>query len=262
MHSIPPRHHWNAHLYSDKHAYVFEAAQALVALLDPQPGERILDVGCGTGELTHAIAERGADTLGIDASAAMIRSAQSRYPALPFEAVDLLDFQADAPFDAVFSNACLHWIRDSLGAARRLYAALKPGGRLVVEFGGAGNVQEVEGALRQVLAQYGHGEAAVRELWYFPSLGSYTSLLEEAGFHVRTAAHFPRETRLADTRSGLSDWLAMFAATFFAGLGEAEVAQMKQDIETRLRPTRFHDGHWYADYKRLRVTAIKAHDAV
>ena len=138
---------WDAHLYDDKHAFVWSMSSDLVDMLAPQPGEGVLDLGCGTGHLTAKIAECGAVTLGIDSAESMVRHAQQRYPRLRFETGDALTMDFDQQFDAIFSNAVLHWIRPPEEAARRMHRALKPGGRLVAELGTHGNVRRLVDAI-------------------------------------------------------------------------------------------------------------------
>lgn len=147
---------WNSELYSHKHAFVYQYGEGLVDLLNPQPGERILDLGCGSGELTQRIAERGASVIGIDASATMLETAKNQFPALELYPMDATQFEFAEPFDAIFSNAVLHWVTDYEAAVGRMAAALKPGGRLVVEFGGKGNVATIIQAVAKQLANFGY----------------------------------------------------------------------------------------------------------
>ncbi len=251
------RSDWNAGLYDDKHAFVFKYGEDLVRLLAPQTGERILDVGCGTGYLTHLIAEAGAEVTGIDSAASMIEKAKTDYPAVEFKVGDITSFESARGFDAVFSNAVLHWVLNKEAAASRIYAALKKGGRLVLEMGGKDNVKSVVDALRNNLAKRGYAKGAALVLWYFPSVGEHTSLLESVGFRVLYAAHFSRETELKDRGTGITDWIRMFGQPFLSGIPEAEVAAICAEVQEELEPTHFRDGKWYADYKRLRIVAVK-----
>jgi trans-aconitate methyltransferase len=134
---------WNSQLYENQHAFVWKSAEELIELLLPQPGERILDLGCGTGQLTAQLASTGATVWGIDADATMITKAQQNYPHLKFEQADARNFQVEEPVDAVFSNAMLHWVKEPERAIACISRALKPGGRLVVEFGGKDNIQAI-----------------------------------------------------------------------------------------------------------------------
>jgi trans-aconitate methyltransferase len=232
---------WDAVRYQARHSYVFAYGEDLVGLLDPQPGERILDLGCGSGQLTAKIAESSAEAVGLDRSEEMIAEARRNFPSLRFEIGDAANFNADAPFDAVFSNAALHWVKDAEGAAASIARALRSGGRFVVELGGKGNTQAVMESVREVAGP-------VETPWFFPSVGEYTSLLERHGFEIAFATLFDRPTRV-EGEDGLEDWLAMFAGSM---LGSPEA---RREVATRLRPTMFRDGAWVIDYRRLRVIA-------
>ena len=169
---------WNASLYDTSHAFVWQFGRALVPLLEAGPGERILDVGCGTGRLTAEIAESGARVVGIDYSPAMVAQARENYPSLEFAARDVCEMEYAEEFDAVFSNAVLHWVKPPIAAARAMARALKPGGRLVAELGGHGNVAALVDAAYRALRQLGIPQPEVLDPWYFPSVAEYTGLLE------------------------------------------------------------------------------------
>ena len=175
---------WDSALYDEKFAIITEFGAGVVELLAPGPGERIVDLGCGTGGLTAQIAEAGAEVLGIDASEAMIARARVLYPNLRFEVARGEDFTLEAPADAVFSNAALHWMSPPDAVTASVLRALQPGGRFVAEMGGSGNIATIIGALYQALAEEGIPREQVRNPWYFPSIGEYASLLERAGFEV------------------------------------------------------------------------------
>ncbi len=252
---MPKTEAWNANLYDSKHAFVFAFGQGLVDLLQPQSEEYILDIGCGTGHLTAKIAESGASVIGIDSSPTMIAKAQATYPALTFEVADARHFAFTKPFDAVFSNAVLHWIQDAETVVIQIAKSLKLGGRLVVEFGGKGNVGAIVSALQQALQQVGHTSQTA---WYFPSIGEYASLLEKHGLRVTQAWHFDRPTKLEDGELGLRNWLAMFASSSLDQLSPEEYEAVSNQIEAQLRPILYREGDWHADYKRIRIVAIKA----
>ncbi len=228
---------WDPQQYDSRHHYVTDYGASLLVQLAPQPGEHILDIGCGTGHLTHDIASAGATVVGIDASPEMIEQARRSYPDLDFRVADAREFQPSESFDAVFSNAALHWMKPPDGVVRMISAALKPGGRFVAEFGGKGNVT----AVLNVIGEHP---------WYYPSIGEYASLLEAYGLQTTNAVLFPRPTPVAG-ESGLSDWLRMFCSSFLTE--ERILATAEQ-----LRPKLFRDGTWYIDYVRLRLTAFKA----
>jgi len=248
---------WNSSLYDNKHDFVFKYGEHLVQMLTPQEGERILDVGCGTGHLTNLIASTGAFVTGMDSSIDMIAKARNEYPHLPFAVASVTSFSFDEPFDAMFSNAVLHWVNDKESAIECMYNNLKPGGRLVLEMGGKGNNEKILGALRSALIKHGYKENAAREMWYFPSLSEYTGLLEKQGFRVTHAAHYNRETELKDTEQGIKDWLNMFCSAFFEGIDNDSKDAILEEVQGTLRQTQYKNNKWYADYKRLRVVAIK-----
>ncbi|BAZ15053.1 type 11 methyltransferase [Calothrix sp. NIES-4071] len=239
---------WNAALYEGKHAFVWQYGEDLLNLLSPQPGEKILDVGCGTGQLTAKIADTGAIVTGIDADAAMVEKAKLNYPNLEFASKDARSLQFDREFDAVFSNATLHWIPEPEAVISSIYRALKPGGRFIAEFGGKGNVKLITDALYQAL------EIKSPLSWYFPSIAEYTTLLEKQGFDVTYAVLFDRPTPLPDGEAGLRNWLMMFATRFFANSTQQEVIKT---VEEQLKPILYKDGTWTADYRRLRIVAMR-----
>lgn len=246
---------WNAELYTKKHAFVFQYGADLIDLLAPQAGERILDLGCGSGELTRQIANRGATVIGLDSSPTMIEKARQQFATLDFRLGDATTFTLPESLDAIFSNAVLHWVTDYAGAVARMSTHLKPGGRLVVELGGKGNIQQICDAVTHQLRQRGYERPA--SWWYFPSVGEYTTLLETNGFRVRLAQHFDRPTRLADPETGLTDWLHQFGDNFFVGVSAADKAAVLEAVNVDLRPVLFQNRSWFADYKRLRVVAEK-----
>lgn len=248
---------WIANLYNDKHAFVYQYGESLVELLAPKSGERILDVGCGSGQLTAKISELGATVIGIDSSSEMIADAKLKFPRIEFLVKDAADFNFTEPFDAIFSNAALHWVLKKEEAIKRMYRSLKAGGRLVAEFGGKGNVQTIVNQLRLSLSNRGYEENANLELWYFPSVGEYTTLLEKYGFRVTLAQHYDRPTELADSESGIKDWLEMFGNAFFKDVHQAAKEEIKEEVQQMIKDTCFSNGKWYADYKRIRVVAIK-----
>ena len=246
---------WDAALYDGKHAFVWRHGASVVELLAPRPGERILDLGCGTGHLTATLAQAGAAVVGLDPSPAMLDQARSAYPHVEFVQGDARDFRFAEPFDAVFSNAVLHWVRPPEAVARCVRDALRPGGRFIAEFGGRGNVRAVVAALGAAAGQLGlrlEGPA-----WYFPGVGEYAALLEAAGLEVTFAALFDRPTPL-EGEGGLRDWVAMFARGVLDAVPAGRREEFLRAVETAARPTLYRDGTWTADYRRLRVVAVRA----
>lgn len=228
---------WDVERYEASHSYVWNFGRGVLDWLAAQPGERILDAGCGAGQLTSEIAAAGASVLGIDAAPSMVAQARQNFPKLDFALADLTTFHTDKPFDAVFSNAVLHWVRPPQEAANRLAAALRPGGRLVVEFGGHGNVARIQNAL---------GEH--RAPWFFPSIAEYGAILEAAGLEPVQAILFDRPTRVEGDH-GLDDWLQMYVPSLPVAVRQAAVEQLKADM--------FASGVWTLDYRRLRIEARK-----
>lgn len=233
---------WDVERYEAGHGYVWTFGRGLIEWLNPQPGERILDAGCGAGQLSAEIAATGAKVLGVDSAPSMVAQARlnypkARYPNLEFALADLTGFTAKEPFDAVFSNAVLHWVRPPEEAAKRLADALRPGGRLVVEFGGHGNVALIQAAL---------GDQ--RYPWFFPSIAEYGTILESVGLEPIQAILFDRPTRVEGT-GGLDDWLQMYIPSLDAKVRQAAVDQLKSEM--------YADGAWTLDYRRLRIQARK-----
>lgn len=250
---------WNADLYDQKHDFVFKYGENFLQMLEPKPGEHILDLGCGSGYLTNAIREEGAVVLGVDSSSEMIEKAKRNYPLTEFEVIDATDLGYDASFTAVFSNAVLHWIKaeNQPKLISSVYHALKSRGRFVAEMGGKGSVEKMIFGLRKLLAQHGYQQQAEMEYLFFPSVGEYTSMLEKAGFSVTYAALFDRETLLQDQAKGVKKWIMMFASDFFIGIKEAQQQIILQELTQKLEPCYQRNGEWYADYKRLRFIAVK-----
>ena len=248
---------WNANLYDDKHAFVFKYGEDLVEILNPKAGERILDLGCGTGYLTSIISNSGASVVGIDNSIEMVAKAKTAYPELEFQVQSADNFHFEEKFNAIFSNAVLHWVHDKEKVIDCMYSNMKKSARLVLEMGGRQNVERIINTLNRCLRKYGFGKNTSVLLWYFPSLSEYTGLLEKRGFIVTYAALYNRETKLDDSENGIKDWIKMFGSAYLQGINEEMVDEILNEVQEILKPTHFKNGHWYADYKRLRVVAIK-----
>lgn len=248
---------WDTTLYDGKHSFVWKYAAGVIELLAPEAGERILDLGCGTGHLTKKIASVGADVTGLDHSRAMIEEARKLYPDIRFEIADGTDFHFDEPFDAVFSNAALHWMRKPASVIRSVWDALKPGGRFVAEMGGKGNLESVHAAINNAVAARGMEPLEESSLLFFPSIGEYATLLERQGFRVTYAMHFDRPTPLDEGDRGLRNWIAMFGDKFINVAPSELHEEIILEVEDRLKPTLYREGTWFADYRRLRFSAVK-----
>jgi trans-aconitate methyltransferase len=244
---------WNSSRYAENARFVSDLGQPVLELLDPQPGERILDLGCGDGALTEKIVLRGAQVVGVDSSPDMIQAALDR--GIDARLVDAYKLGFDSEFDAVFSNAALHWMKRSPGAViRGTRRALKRHGRFAGEMGGHGNVAAITVALCATLENYGLKNARSFIPWYFPTCQEYREQLERAGFEVRYLELIPRPTPLP---TGMRAWLETFAFPFLKALAEAKRSEFLDQVTERLRPA-LCDSHrqWSADYVRLRFLAL------
>ncbi|NGP46603.1 methyltransferase domain-containing protein [Bacillaceae bacterium SIJ1] len=246
---------WNASLYDTKHAFVSQYGSSLIEWLQPKAGEHILDVGCGTGDLSHSIAATGAQVTGIDASREMIEEAKEKYPKLAFFVVDAHELPFSEQFDAVFSNAALHWMLRPSAVLTHIAKSLKPQGRFVAEFGGQGNVETIRTVLLKQC--HAHGLTNAEAPWYFPSIGEYTSRMESAGFVVTQAVLYDRPTPLKG-EDGLQSWIHMFADGILSHTDTQTTIQIIKATEQELKPLLYENNTWTADYRRLRVTAYKA----
>ncbi len=245
---------WNASRYAANAAFVPALGQPVLDLLQPQPGERILDLGCGDGVLTERLAATGAEVVGVDSSADMIAAARRR--GLHVRVMDATALRFDEEFDAVFSNAVLHWIkRDPDAAIASAYRALRSPGRFVGEMGGHGCVAAVNVALIVGLEKRGIKNAASICPWYFPTVDDYTARLERAGFVAESVQLIPRPTPLP---TGMRAWLETFANPFCAALPEGQRGDYLEEASEMLRPVLCDEkGRWTADYMRLRFMARK-----
>jgi len=261
---------WDPLMYDKNARFVSDLGVPVVELLDPQPNERILDIGCGDGKLTFKIYDMGVDVIGVDSSEAMIAATKALgLRAFHIDAQDPLfrhkisdaisngqgctTSTPSVVFDAVFSNAALHWMKQPDVVIQNVAEVLKDGGRFVAEMGGFGNVQSVRSALAEAFIS--------RELdwsgtdpWFFPTAEEYQELLEQAGFEVSFIKLIPRPTLLPTDVGG---WLDTFGAAFFGSITSENLLQIKQEIVTKLEPVLCKEGRWHMDYVRLRFCAFK-----
>lgn len=243
---------WSPNLYDRKHSFVWKFGASVIELLSPQPGERILDIGCGTGQLTAQIAETRASVVGLDHSPAMIEEARRLFPEVEFRLADAHAFHVDGLFDGVFSNAALHWIKDPEKAVGCIADALKTNRRMAVEFGGQGNVRYLSGAI-EAASQSILGEV-VSHPWYFPGIAKFASVLERHGLAVTQAAIIDRPTPLVGD-DGLKNWVRMFGQHWLAQIPDAMHEHFLAEVEEIARPNLWRDSVWHADYRRIRVLA-------
>ena len=318
---------WDAERYQQQHSFVWKYGSSLIDVVqelmqdDHSQGSascnirdkdssttttpnmlRMLDVGCGSGELTQALADLvcGGPCVvhGMDADPKMIERARVQYPDLQFFVQDVRTLQhhallgndddkeedddnKDNRYNVIFSNAALHWVppEDAELMVQSLTQQLQPGGHLVVEFGGKGNVQSIVQATDMALKQVVMGGSNVQNqdeimtsttkdpddtvpfvkpFWYFPSVGEFTSLLEQYGMEVSSASLFDRPTPLEEGTDGVANWLLMFGSKFFQGLQDWQVDRVLEKVQDQLRPTSMWNGRqWTADYRRIRVVAVK-----
>lgn len=247
---------WDAELYDHKHEFVSQLATDLIELLSPQPGERILDLGCGTGHLTDKIATI-TEVLGIDSAVTMIEKACANYPDLRFELANAAELTFIEQFDGVFSNAVLHWVKPPEKVITGVWNALKPGGRFVAEFGGKGNIDLILAALHNAIKANSLSVDEKLNYNYFPSIAEYGTLLENQGFKFTFANLFARLTPLADGEHGMANWLKMFRSNLLALYPEEVQTKIIAGVEEELRPTLYKNGQWFADYRRIRIVAVK-----
>ena len=250
-----PASRWDAADYIRSAAFVPALGAPVLALLDPQPGEHILDLGCGDGILTAKIVDAGATVVGIDASENMVAAARERGLDAQVGNGEALAFGPE--FDAVFSNAALHWMLDGEAVAAGVYRALKPGGRFVGEMGGQGNVATLRAGIRAELVARGYPVPANDPQWY-PAPDEFAAIYAQAGFTDIDAQLIPRPTPLPE---GVAGWLRVFRAGFMdsAKVPDADQAGIAQAVEQKLAPKlQQPDGSWVADYVRLRFSMRKS----
>jgi len=241
---------WNPTTYAEVGAFVPTLGAGVLEWLAPQSGERILDLGCGDGQLTAKIVASGAEVVGVDASAVMIASAQAKGIDARICNAESLPFQAE--FDAVFSNAALHWVRDQDAMLSGVHRALKPGGRFVAEMGGHGNVAAILVAFTAVLEKHGYAgrEDSVN---YYPTPASYSARIERHGFRVQKIQLIPRPTPLP---AGMAAWLTTFRSGVLASLPESLRPKVVEETVALLIPVLCDEqGNWTGDYVRLRFIA-------
>ncbi len=246
----PRPQEWSAEGYAYNARFVAELGEPVIDWLDPKPGERVLDIGCGDGALTASIVARGADVVGADSSTALVAAARER--GIDARVLDATALTFDSEFDSAFSNAALHWMLDPDRVLAGVQRALRVHGRFAGEMGAHGNVAAICTGILAVLRAHGiDGES--RWPWYFPTPTEYTERLELHDFVVVRMERIPRPTPLP---TGMRGWLDTFANPFFAGVSPDQREAMLEEMTSLLAPSlRARDGEWTADYVRLRFAA-------
>ena len=245
---------WSSETYAENGRFVADLGMPVVEWLNPQAGERILDLGCGDGALTLKLKALGCEVVGVDSSPELVHVAQAL--GLDARLMDGQNLQFKAEFDAVLTNAALHWMKQPDAVIQGVGQALKPGGRFVGEFGGQGNVSAIETTLHTVLKQRGI-DAEPLNPWYFPTVEDYQSRLEANGFSVNDIKLIPRPTQLP---TDLRGWLITFANPFINAIETADRDAFLADVIAMLKPTLCDaSGQWTADYVRLRFSATRSH---
>jgi trans-aconitate 2-methyltransferase len=248
---------WDASLYDEKHDFVFKFGEDVVNHLNPQRDENILDLGCGTGDLTKKISDSAKMVIGLDNSLEMIHAAQRKYPEITFFNADSKDFHIDCVFDAVFSNAVLHWIPEADKVIKNINKHLKIGGRFVAEFGGKGCVNKIISTLKAILDKEKLSYPKIDDILYYPSIGQYSILLEKLGFEVNYAVLFDRPTELKGGVDGLNNFIEMFLNWLFVNVSANDKLRIIKLANDSLKSEMFNEVAWIADHRRIRIIAYK-----
>ena len=247
---------WDAEKYTSDFAFVHQYGHHAAELIDAREGCTVLDLGCGNGALSKTLQEKGFLVTGIDASKELLHIAKTNYPEITFIQADAADFSLSHPVDVVFSNAVFHWIDKTRHPAmlQCVNRALKENGQFVFEFGGYGNNRMIHEALTEAFQQFHY---QYQNPFYFPTMGEYSALLEQAGFQVRFAVLFDRMTELKGEH-GLKEWIKMFIKSPFSVVkNKAEQEEIIETTVAKLQDSLYRDGKWYADYVRLQMKVIK-----
>jgi ubiquinone/menaquinone biosynthesis C-methylase UbiE len=245
---------WEPQSYNSVGKFVTDYGNEVINLLEPSKGQNILDLGCGTGELSNQIKLQGANVVGVDVSQQMLEKASINYPDIEFKQADAqqnLDFEANS-FDAVFSNAALHWMINPTSVIKNIHKILKKNGKFVFEMGGKNNIQKVLNSLDKAAQKYEISDYSLQN--FYPSISEYSSLLEQNGFIVKYAVLFERPT-LLQGEDGFKNWAKTFRKNLLDKIDNHD--EFLNYAESLAKPELYKDGKWYADYVRLRAIAYK-----
>lgn len=245
---------WNAEKYQEDFNFVHKYGESVIEFLKSPKGSRVIDLGCGNGNLTNKLFEKGYNVVGIDDSEKMLEAARNKYKNIEFLKGNALTFNVK-PVDAIFSNAVLHWIDKERQPEllNNIAKNIKAGGEFVCEFGGCGCAKTVHSALDEIFAENG---LEYTNKFYFPTIAEYSPLLEKAGLTVKFAELFDRPT-LQKGDNGLENWIRMFNLAPFEGLADSKVQEIIDEAAKRLKPLLCKEGKWYVDYVRIRFRCEK-----
>lgn len=245
---------WKSELYDTSQAFVSEYGKDLISLVPKKTGS-ILDLGCGTGDLTQKLNEFCNQVIGIDGSKEMIATARSKYPNLHFDVMDACQIPWQNEFDVIFSNAVFHWIPNQKLLLEKIIRALKENGLLICEFGASGNISQIETAYRTVLKSY---QNHYENPFFFPTVEAYSHLLREAGFTIEKIYDYDRPTPLPDGKNGLRKWMLQFFSESLSVYDPDQQNHIFEDVEQLLFEKMYNGTTWTADYRRIRVVSRKA----
>jgi trans-aconitate methyltransferase len=245
---------WNSNLYDNKHSFVAEYGKVMIDFVNVKKGQKILDLGCGTGVLTNELAKNGATVIGTDLSKDMIDKAKLNYPNLTFQVEDATNLSFRNDFDTVFSNAVFHWIPNQKKLLHSVYRSLKDNGSLICEFGAKNNISKIQTSFEKVLRQKGYSYYSP---FFFPSKEEYSVLLNQAGFEVKYVIEYDRPTPLADGENGLRNWISQFFASDLLKFSDDAKEQILLETENICKNSIWENDKWVADYRRIQVIAVK-----
>lgn len=243
---------WNPETYNRSARFIIEFGKPVIQLLNPQAGERILDLGCGTGILARELMDKGCEVVGLDSSAEMVEAAKSI--GVDARLIEGVEFESQRKFEAVISNAAIHWMPDKYLVVRKVWQALKSGGRFAAECGGDGCLRIVREGMKIALGKRGIDYKA-RNPWKFCEYSEFSEILKAQGFKIEYIARIDKPTELSE--GGLREWLKIFATSHTEGFTDEEKEAFYDEVEAYCKPMLFKDGKWYVDYVRLRFLAVK-----